>query len=324
MSNARKQFYRAPFQRARDAARRFMPHRVKVGTREISWRPIVLLWRKRGKHLGNGIICRAAASTKVLSFPQFHLHFANVHMHRSSTSISRESVSSTRVFDTRILREQLPAHSEDSISRSGVRLDYRSPRSSGDLNQSTRTPRDFHTPHASGAKSQKPYATGAGLPRTRQFLFTRPAVTGFHLFSSKQEVKSPFRTQLRVPQYQPLSHGNPSRNQASTRTEQKAETKRPAPPQFYRTEELVWRCISKTTTEINRRVRNLDSIETVERPPVHSPSNQHTAVDVARAIEQVAATPITKLHPALMDRLADDVIRRVEQRVRIERERRGL
>jgi hypothetical protein len=33
---------------------------------------------------------------------------------------------------------------------------------------------------------------------------------------------------------------------------------------------------------------------------------------------------ITALDPALLDRLTDDVIRRVERRVRIERERRGV
>jgi len=53
-------------------------------------------------------------------------------------------------------------------------------------------------------------------------------------------------------------------------------------------------------------------------------SSEQTAVEIARAIEAVKATPVTKLDPALMDRLANDVIRRIEQRVRIERERRGL
>jgi hypothetical protein len=36
------------------------------------------------------------------------------------------------------------------------------------------------------------------------------------------------------------------------------------------------------------------------------------------------AAPAMKIDAALMDRLADDVIRRVEQRARINRERRGL
>jgi hypothetical protein len=46
----------------------------------------------------------------------------------------------------------------------------------------------------------------------------------------------------------------------------------------------------------------------------------HPAITQAR----VPTAPITTLDPALVDRLADDVIRRVERRVRIERERRGI
>jgi hypothetical protein len=95
------------------------------------------------------------------------------------------------------------------------------------------------------------------------------------------------------------------------------------PPQYSRTEELIWRRVAKTTTDITERVRHQEVLDSTERGS-GSVANQQTAVDVARAIEAAAAIPITKLDPALMDRLANDVIRRVEQRVRIERERRGL
>jgi hypothetical protein len=40
--------------------------------------------------------------------------------------------------------------------------------------------------------------------------------------------------------------------------------------------------------------------------------------------EPATAVAATSLHPQILDRLAEDVIRRVERRVRIERERRGL
>ncbi len=323
ISNARKQFYRALFLRARDAARRFVPHRVTVRAREISWRPIVLRWRKRGKHLRNGIIRRAATSTKFLFLPQSHFHFANYQIHRSSTNISPESVSSTRVFDTRIIREQPRAKGEDSIRTSSVLLDYRSQRSSGDLNPSTRTPRDLQTPHWSNSKSTRSDATQFQLPRPSRFLFSRPAITDLRPFSTKAEVTPTLSTPSRVQRYWRLPDGARSRTHENSRREDRAQTTRSA-PQLYRTEELVWRHVSKTTTEINDRVRHLETIEPSERPSVRSASNQQTAVDVARMMEQVAATPITKLHPALIDRLANDVIRRVEQRVRIERERRGL
>jgi hypothetical protein len=44
----------------------------------------------------------------------------------------------------------------------------------------------------------------------------------------------------------------------------------------------------------------------------------------APPVRAAASQTVMKLDPALVDRLADDVIRRVERRVRIERERRGL
>jgi len=321
--NPRQQFYRALFLRARHAARRFVTHRVNVRAREIGWRPIALRWRKRGKHLGNVIIRRAAGSIKFLSFPQSHFHFANYQIHRGSKNISRNSVLSTRVFDTRIIRELPEGKGEDSIRTSRVFLDNHFHRSSGDLNQSTRTSRDVQTPNWSNSKLTKADATQSQLQRPSKFLFSRPAVTGLRPFSTKADGASPFRTQSRVQQHWRLMPGAQSRNEQNSRTDDRAQTRRSA-LQFYRAEELFWRRVSKTTTEINECVRHLESIEPADRPSLRSTSNQPGAVDMARVMEQVAAMPITKLHPALIDRLANDVIRRVEQRVRIERERRGL
>jgi hypothetical protein len=47
-------------------------------------------------------------------------------------------------------------------------------------------------------------------------------------------------------------------------------------------------------------------------------------MDTSARVADGAAARITDLDPRLLDRVTDDVIRRVERRVRIERERRGL
>ena len=60
----------------------------------------------------------------------------------------------------------------------------------------------------------------------------------------------------------------------------------------------------------------------VQRQSVRSVPFQESTVAVVHANPTVSH--ITKLDPALVDRLAEDVIRRMEQRVRIERQRRGL
>jgi hypothetical protein len=88
----------------------------------------------------------------------------------------------------------------------------------------------------------------------------------------------------------------------------------PAAPHHRRTPEMVWR--------------------TGSRPGSSSPAQEgivssETSVAALQAKhssrpEPAAALAATTLHPQVLDRLAEDVIRRVERRVRIERERRGL
>jgi hypothetical protein len=64
--------------------------------------------------------------------------------------------------------------------------------------------------------------------------------------------------------------------------------------------------------------------ESFHGPPVRSLQSRQAAPALAPAIERAAAAQAPKLDPGLLDRLTDDVIRRVEQRMRIERQRRGL
>jgi hypothetical protein len=59
------------------------------------------------------------------------------------------------------------------------------------------------------------------------------------------------------------------------------------------------------------------------RPPRSVPELV-TAVETPPSVASAGAARITALDPALVDRLTDDVIRQVERRVRIERERRGI
>lgn len=311
---------RALFLPARDAARRFVPPRVNVNGRGDGWRPIVLRWRKRGKHLPNVIVHRTAAGAKFLSWPQFHFHFANYQTHRSSTNISRAAGSSTRVFDTRIIRDEVRG-SVRPASRSHERFAYRSTPEISSTLQSSEKRRHlghaFITAAKSRAASVAPY-----VPAPRKYLFSRPAVTSVRPFKPKDNL-APSGQQLRIVHYwSPLVLAS-SRTKSDSDAPSAPERKK-FPPQYRRTEELVWRRVSKSTTEITERVRHLESFVSSDGPSSRPVANEQTAVEVARAIETVRAMPVTKLDPALMDRLANDVIRRVEQRVRIERERRGL
>jgi hypothetical protein len=96
------------------------------------------------------------------------------------------------------------------------------------------------------------------------------------------------------------------------------------PPHYSRTEELIWRRVVKTTSDIDELVRRQNVIDSSEPLLSHSSPTQSTQIDPAQTSDAATAGLVTKLDPALMDRLANDVIRRMEKRVRIERERRGL
>jgi hypothetical protein len=70
--------------------------------------------------------------------------------------------------------------------------------------------------------------------------------------------------------------------------------------------------------------RGAELSESVSGTQGRSQPGHESAVGVAPLHERPAAMQITKLDPAVLDRLTDDVIGRVEKRMRIERQRRGL
>ena len=88
--------------------------------------------------------------------------------------------------------------------------------------------------------------------------------------------------------------------------------------------ELIWRRSSPMPSE----KQSLDADGTGDtnhsRNAPNSASANNSLPDVERLIERVAVKQMTKLDPALLDRLTDNVISRVEKRIKIERQRRGL
>ena len=320
ISDTGKQLYRTLLMPARDAARWFVPRRSKVQAGGISWSPIVLRWKKRGKNLTNVILRRAAASMKVLSFPRFHFHIANYQANRSSTNISHRPTSSTRVFDTRIIRDEPRANVLTATPSLKPTLHVRRTPPSNQGRQPSRTSRDSDVPQFIDSKSANASPLVLQSFPPRKFLFSGTGKSRRQL-AAKEEPSIPFKMQSRILQQWSLPVTARSRSQIDPVTP--ARGNKLLSPRFSRTEELVWRRVSKTTTDVTDRVRHQQVLDSTE-PSSYSVANQQAAVAVARAMEAAAAIPITKLDPALMDRLANDVIRRVEQRVRIERERRGL
>jgi hypothetical protein len=100
--------------------------------------------------------------------------------------------------------------------------------------------------------------------------------------------------------------------------------RRPSHFQFGGPDELVWRRGRRPPIVVTESEPHQSRSEPFQGPTVRSSPGQEAALAVAPAIERAAVAQVTKLDPGLLDRLTDDVIRRVERRIRIERERRGL
>jgi hypothetical protein len=90
---------------------------------------------------------------------------------------------------------------------------------------------------------------------------------------------------------------------------------------FERQQKLVWRTPPGATRNHNHREPELPSVSDGSPARSHEPEDIQQA---APAVAQSVATQMAKLDPAVLDRLAENVIDRVEKRIRIARERRGL
>jgi len=118
-------------------------------------------------------------------------------------------------------------------------------------------------------------------------------------------------------------HATPMRLPAPTaRRSGRAESPRRAP---HPAPEIVWRrapAVRTDAAEGGARAEIGASAVRGSTPAV--PAGGEAASATSPHAGRPAAPLLARLDPALVDRLTDDVIRRVERRVRIERERRGL
>jgi hypothetical protein len=93
--------------------------------------------------------------------------------------------------------------------------------------------------------------------------------------------------------------------------------------QFSQSEELLWRRGGRSTIKVENELHS-ESHESPSESGRRSTPRYEAALNVTPVVEPVTALRTAKLDPSLLDRLTDDVIQRVEKRMRIERNRRGL
>lgn len=299
---------------ARVAAGRFAL-RSGANNRAGGWLPLVLRWRRRrqARQTVNGD--RVTSLAPILCFPQNHFHFATYLTSRVTRpsvpavlpagTIYRERIVRDRSW-TNVLTINRAAQSRQTYDRINYVREGPPPKSTIEMAQPFRSSRVF-----------EPIPT-SGVSRQRGSLITRRPAT-VEVNTRREELTQLFKTHGRIYEHQPqvFPRRLPAREpNASVGPPKRKQT------QFTSPEELVWRRVQPLST-VGTDVRNANALEPNQNESGRSFSEtpaQQTSTPLARAAQQ----QITKIDPSLLDRITDDVIRRVEQRARIERQRRGL
>ena len=307
---------------ARDAARRFAFGHGGGKDRCGSWRLLILRWRRRRERQKELPTARAATSGSVSWFPKFHFHFATYLSNRNWRDRASGSVPATGVSETRIVLD----HPWKYVRGAGL---PRQPQ------RDSRPLRPFHAGQGSRPKIDTGLSTSPGSSRPHAAHSTAPPAAGrppgtpfgtlprvFRARMKSEERPQPFQTQARIREYwlqifraRPPTHGD--------RLTRRSPEPRAVRVKFDATEELVWRRAKRPPTEVVDVERQQAAFDSFDRPTVRSFQSQEV-LSSSPSSERAAPLPIAKLDPSFVERLTDDVIRRVEQRARIERQRRGL
>ncbi len=307
---------------ARNAAKGFALRGAIARVRRDGWRPLVLRWRKRSRLRETVAPVRAAAKTTIRWFPHFHFHFATFTGSRDRQKALLAIPPAAGIHENRIVLEhRRPNNSTANPTVETLRVDRALSRAATEVNSLPKKSAERATPPRILWRSAARQIVTPRLRHVRRPLFGEKSQHGR---PEKQEGASrSFRTHSRIQQHwrQVFS---PRLSYPRTDRSPRAPQQEGLKFQIERFEELVWRRTSRSTKTIDDFEQPSTVSDSSRLAPVHSFSPQVTEQKVASAIEKAAPVQLTTLDPGVLDRLTDDVIRRVEQRIRIERERRGL
>jgi hypothetical protein len=343
------------------AARRFAARRLAVPGRRDAWRPMVLRWRLRRRPMRNVIVGRGAPHSQVSWFPQFHFHFASHPSERTrpnpghGRSPAANSQPQRVVIDHRwtnvptttslLQLDHASQPAREIYERHGSRAREHAPvilapQVSWPLNNAQS---QEHFPVApriwwlsSTVRSQEHAPVTAkrrvAWPSLAKQLCSWPTQRRHQRpFERTPGVRERMRgegqTQFLQTRSQILQHWNQvfslQRPKLFDPVPELVAESKTSQFQYDRPEELRWRRGLRKPVSSDHDKRTEVSLPD-SRTPTRSQPGHEFAAGVAPLLERAAATQVTNLDPGVLDRLTDDVIRRVEQRLRIERQRRGL
>lgn len=344
---------------ARDAAARLAPPRRSGKRKRSRWQPIGLRWRRVFKRQPAIRAERSARSAVFLCQPQFHFHLAafrseSKHHDRLVSAGLAERVRQTtqshyydRLTNTRHfgpLRIELrsrhtevpghrgPARYSGITSLASATPTWRTPILLGScLRRISLLERITERVHAAAniEQANKPFTVAARnvcLQWGRREVM-RPVDNGAHRGSQAERRRGRIELLQELvlrPKWRPARLASRQVDQQQYRSlidpRRIREIPRVRRPQTD-SEELIWRRRQSPAAEMagERQQERNWSHSSILPSPAHE-----VAVAAPQVVERARPQLPVRLDPAVLDRLTDDVIRRVEQRMRIERQRRGL
>jgi hypothetical protein len=270
-----------------------------------TWRPVVLYWRRRRQPR-----------------PQVHLHFATHVEGSQQRPFVTRILRTTRIIERqRFVRDRIQSRivtHHNNTSQITLRT------TTATFSGCNPLPLRIYAADASRQKSLLKTAT------TRAFYVNKS--TSHQTTHDQKFFASTIKLQTRHEQVSLSRTILQSREVASLppHSAQRESLVFPSSPnktsrqfQFGNSEELVWRRKPQHATAIeDSPIANTK--EAASRQSLHTNTAATDAPSAAQQSNQTTPQQLTKLDPGLLDRLAEDVIRRVEKRARIERDRRGL
>jgi hypothetical protein len=148
-----------------------------------------------------------------------------------------------------------------------------------------------------------------------------PAITRMQVFAERVVRLQPPVTTIAAPFSRPGA--TVMEHRLARRSHRAEEPQRPAwsePSSRHNPVPIVWR---KAQSNSDPSLPPAAQFEGATSRPGAAPVSVHAA-EPARSITNAAATPALKLDGPALDRLAEDVMKRIDRRMRIERERRGI
>ena len=310
--------------------------RRKARNRHLARRRMTLFWRQKRKRL-EGVQARRVAPAGVVLAPQFHMQFITSAVDRPMRDSILRLLPVVASHQTRVVMENRrtiiqsriylaqPRRAQSTVQVSSLR--HAQSDSGTKLQTTAQYPNSARQPIApatttwGAVRAQFPVRGSSrrvNRPQSPNLGRTHPRVRRGQSVDGKDQTFQAVQTYTIEPHLfrsrsVVMRHSVPPRSQEST------------PAQLYfQPQELVWHRAMQPAAEIagNRRQWDLDALE----EPSHGRSftGKEAVSGMPHLSGHAPATPAIKIDSALMDRMADDVIRRLERRARIERARQGL